>query len=182
MTMSQLRAISKPPPSATPFTAASIGFFPFLLASPADALDGLTCSHGLSEPFCAASISRRSEPYDSESVDQWYARLYRQIDVAIRGYHTAQKAFVPCPVIMATLKDGSASNHLHTASSCQLRSRFVEFIFLGLFIVTNITCSSGNETMHSSQGGGCSAIANGLRYTVSNQTSNRRLRLLFRIT
>ena len=150
MTMSQLRAISKPPPSATPFTAASIGFFPFLLASPADALDGLTCSHGLSEPFCAASISRRSEPYDSESVDQWYARLYRQIDVAIRGYHTAQKAFLPCPVMIATLKEGSSSNHLQTASSCQLRSRFVVFIFFDLLMVTSIICSAGNETRYSS--------------------------------
>lgn len=154
MTTSQFRAISKPPPSAMPLTAASIGFLPFRLARPAEALEGLTCSHGLSEPSCAASISRRSEPYSKWVRRSVTLRFTQLSEFACGVTHTAQKAFVPAPVTIATRNDGSSSNHLQTASSCQLSNRFVVFIFFGLLMVTSMICSAGKETMHSSQCGG----------------------------
>jgi hypothetical protein len=129
----QFRQISKPPPSANPFTAAMMGLLPTRRLTPAKPVGGCSCVDGsllwapLPPPLRLFS-SMRSWP--------------------------AQKALFPAPVMMATRKLGSLSNHLKRLSASQWPNEGIEFIAWGRLMATTRMKGEGYERMNVGVGGG----------------------------
>src|SRR5699024_5006739 len=119
----QFKQVSKPPPSANPFTAARTGFFPFRWLNPRKPEGGWfkTASWAAERrsAFFLAACSVRSCP--------------------------AQKAWSPAPVMIATRREGSSSNQENKAWASQWASEGMELRWLGRLMVTSSVCGLGKE-------------------------------------